>query len=354
MPTDDSLSAKPCLPGEWSAPFVQAGLSTDCSPAPAALPQAFVAAITDQCLVQIKGPDTRRFLQGQVTCDIQALTPQHSLPGAVCDPKGRAYGVFQLLALGDDEVLMQLPLGIVDQVMAQLQKYLAFFKAEMTRADSWLQLGLHGHAAVTSLAGINTSEDKPGEVRTVEGGFIITSTPAPDGSPRHELWLDTQRQALLPSFTVQALHSGAWQRSRIEAGRVVLTPHSSGAFLPQQLNLHALEGISFKKGCYTGQEVVARMHYLGKLKKSLFCLRISPATTPAAAGDHLQSPEGADLGVIIETVQDSDGVGHALAVLSHNVITSGARLTKEPLIHVSLEPLGYAVADQQPPSPKGA
>ncbi|TVP57944.1 MAG: folate-binding protein [Halomonadaceae bacterium] len=353
MATDNPFSATSQLPAEWLPLLQQAGLNTEMDMAPAELPGAFVAVIADQCLVRIHGPDTRRFLQGQVTCDVQGLTPEQSLTGAACDPKGRAYGVFQLLALGDDEVLMQLPLTIADAFVAHLQKYLVFFKAEMTRADHWLQLGLHGSSAVTSLAGADAAMDNPGQVRPVAGGFIIASTPAADGTPRHELWLDSQQCQALPPLTAPTLNSGAWRRSRIEAGLVLLTPDTSGAFLPQQLNLHALGGVSFKKGCYTGQEVVARLHFLGKLKKSLFRLRISPATTPIARGEALESPHGKALGAVVDSIQDSDGFSHALAVLSHEVISTGVRLTNNPQIPVTLEPLGYTVADQQPLPLKG-
>lgn len=338
------------MTADWSEQLQQAGLDSQADTAPGVLPQAFVAPVSDQCLLRIQGPDTRKFLQGQVTCDIQSLSTEQSLTGAACDPKGRVYALFQLLELGEEDVLMQLPVAIAEQVIQQMQKYLAFFKAEMSPLPEWFMLGLHGEKAVSALVGEEAIGDAPGRVRMVSGGYAVARMPTPEGGPRHELWLDGDRLDRLPDLNVAtvAIESvAAWRRSRIESGLVALTPETAGAFLPQNLNLHALEGVSFKKGCYTGQEVVARMHYLGSLKKSLFRVRIEAAGEAAAPQARLESPEGKTLGSLVETVRDRDGVCHGLAVLSHGVLDSGARLTGHPGARVTLESMGYTVPDQQ-------
>lgn len=340
------------MTADWSEQLQKAGLDPQTDIAPGILPQAFVAPVSDQCLLRIQGPDTRKFLQGQVTCDIQALSTEQSLTGAACDPKGRVYALFQLLALGEEDVLMQLPVAIADQVIRQMQKYLAFFKAEMSTLPEWFMLGLHGEEAVSALVGAEALGDTPGRVRSVSGGYAVARMPTPEGGHRHELWLDGARLDRLPELNVATVNvatesAAAWRRSRIESGLVALTPETAGAFLPQNLNLHALEGVSFNKGCYTGQEVVARMHFLGSLKKSLFRVRIDEAGEAAEPQARLESPEGKVLGSLVETVTDRDGICHGLAVLSHGVLDSGARLTGHPGARVTLESMGYTVPEQQ-------
>ncbi|MDX1589479.1 MAG: hypothetical protein R3296_11125 [Oleiphilaceae bacterium] len=331
------------MTADWPETLHEAGLDTRTPTAPGVLPESFVAPVSDQTLLRIQGPDTRKFLQGQVTCDINALSDQQSLAGAACDPKGRVYALFQLLSVAEDEVLMQLPVAIVETVMKQMQKYLAFFKAEMTPAPEWFMLGLHGEAAVSTMVGREAAADAPGQVRPLEEGFAIARMPSPDGAPRHELWLNR-----LPDLTVDKASAAAWRLSRIGSGLVALSADTVGGYLPQQLNLHALDGVSFKKGCYTGQEVVARLHYLGKLKKSLFRLRIEGTATDPAPEERIESPQGKSLGNLVESIMDSDGHCHGLAVLSHEALNTGLRLASQPEARVSLEPMGYTVPDQQP------
>jgi len=97
--------------------------------APDKLPDTFMAPIDNHQVFEIQGPDTDRFLQGQVTCDIQQLTSDTSLPGAACNPKGRAYALFRLLRVSEDCVMMRLPAAIAEDVSNQLSKYLAFFQS---------------------------------------------------------------------------------------------------------------------------------------------------------------------------------------------------------------------------------
>jgi len=321
----------------WSAQLTAGGFNLSTTTAPTELPSTFCAVARNYCLLSVQGPDTEKFLQGQLTCDLKDLTETRSIPGAACNPKGRAYALFQLAKMAEDHVLLRVPAAIADDVVAHLQKYLAFFKAEMTREDDWIVLGTVGG---------DVGEDSPGSVRPVKGGLSITLHSSSDGVPRHEYWLNMNRLEQLPEITFPKASSAAWHRALIESGLVTLSPEIAGAFVPQNLNLHAIAGISFRKGCYTGQEVVARMHYLGKLKKSLFRLQITGATRTPAIGDSVSDENGKSLGSIVDRVTDTSGTTHALAVLSHQVLATTPRLTEQPEAAVSLEPLGYEVPDQ--------
>lgn len=324
------------------------GLDPEAVTVPSRLPENFTAVCSNYRLFHIQGPDTNRFLQGQVTCNIDELTTSTSLTGAACTPKGRAYLLFRLLRLDDDHILMRIPEGIAEDVVAQLQKYLAFFKAEMTPADDWMILGTVGEQAAAAF----TEGDIPRELDSVaatHGGYLVTTHPLPDTRPRHEFWLDTSLVSA-DTCTDRAINpqpAVTWHLSEIQSGLITLTPETEGEFVPQNLNLHATGGISFTKGCYTGQEVIARMHYLGQLKKSLFRLQIEGASRPVRIGDALHQDKGRKLGTVVDCVTDSSGTSHALAVLSHDVLTSAIMMGDEPDARVRLLPVSYVIPEQQ-------
>jgi len=313
---------------------------------PAALAQGATAPIDQHRLFHIEGPDTARFLQGQSTCDLNQLSTTQSLAGAFCTPKGRAYALFRVVSRREDAVLIRLPAAIADDVVAQLQKYLMLFKAEMTPADDWMMLGATGQQAITAFT---DSVPEPDAVVTIDGGYVVGTTALPDGTPRAEIWLDGR--ALEPGACVEkALRPApprAWALSEILAGLTTLNQDTASTYVPQNLNLHATNAISFNKGCYTGQEVVARMHFLGELKKSLFRLEITNADPIPVTGDELSTPEGRKVGSITDALQDDEGVTHALAVLSHTILDSGVSLADRPGATVQLAPMGYQVPEQQ-------
>ena len=313
---------------------------------PDTLAQGATAPVEQYRLFHIEGPDTARFLQGQSTCDINQLSTAQSLTGAFCTPKGRAYALFRVISRREGAVLVRLPAAIADDVVTQLQKYLMLFKAEMTPANDWMMLGATGQQAITVFT---DSVPEPDAVTPIESGYVTGTTPLPDGTPRAEIWLDGQ--SLTPSACAEKAFRPAppraWALSEILAGLTTLSKETAGAYVPQNLNLHATDAISFNKGCYTGQEVVARMHFLGELKKSLFRLEITNADPLPATGDELSTPEGRKVGSITDALQDDEGVTHALAVLSHTILDSGVSLADRPGASVTLAPMGYQVPEQQ-------
>lgn len=311
--------------------------------APDQLPDSFSAPLADHQAFEIKGPDTDRFLQGQVTCDIQELTTGTSLPGAACNPKGRAYALFRLLRVAEDRVMMRVPASIADDVSNQLDKYLAFFKAQMTRADDWSLTGIVGAEAASSLSGMDRVPDACNDVESTDRGFLIAVPPLPDGTRRFELW-----QRGDPVATGQAsLPVEAWRLSEIHSGLITLSSATVGAYIPLNLNLHAINGVSFQKGCYTGQEVIARMHHLGQLKKSLFRLTASFLDSTPAVGDPLVDADGSKLGEITDCVATEGGNCEMLAVLSHKAMERSITLADQPAACISLAPMGYRVPEQQ-------
>lgn len=316
---------------------------SDIMTAPDKLPDTFTAPIDNHRVFEIRGPDTDRFLQGQVTCDIQQLTADTSLPGAACNPKGRAYALFRLLRISGDCIMMRLPAGIAEEVRTQLDKYLAFFRAEMTPAEQWSLTGLVGTESAIPHAGPDQLPGAFNRVTRTATGYLVATLPLADGTPRFELW----EPASATDTDTRHMPASAWSLTEIQSGLTTLSPETVGAYIPLNLNLHAIDGVSFTKGCYTGQEVIARMHHLGQLKKSLFRLEATFVDSTPVIGDSLVDEDGGKLGTVTDCITTEAGDCHLLAVLSHRAVTATITLADQPGARVRLRPMGYRVPEQQ-------
>ncbi len=257
--------------------------------------EALYAELTDYCLLHLSGPDSEKFLQGQATCDLLELTRERALIGSANTPKGRTYGVF-LIARIEDGMLLRLPAGIASECKARLDKYRIFFKTQLEFYDRYKVIGIYGAAAeqtVTERFGPLPAKDL--EVTRGEDYFIVRQPGAP---VRYELWTSRTSDCTAEGVSNQA--NALWHWLETSAGVAIMSPDIIDEFVPQMLNLQALGAISFKKGCYTGQEIVARMRYLGKLKKRLYLFQIEsdleiPANTP------LQTPDGQKCGQVVQS-----------------------------------------------------
>ena len=245
-------------------------------------------------LIAAQGADAERFLQGQLTCDVRQVTAEHSLIGAHCNPKGRGLASFRLFRREDSYVL-QLPGAMTAAALSRLRKYLLMSKATLEDAsDALARIGVAGPNAE------NLLKSALGAVPATMNGVIstglhpsITAIRLPGRQPRFELHgsaseLITVWNALKPDVT--PVGAEPWRLLDILAGMPTIYPETVEAFVPQMINLQQLEGISFQKGCYTGQEIVARTHYLGKLKRRMYLARIDSLNAPRP-GDALFSPQ---------------------------------------------------------------
>lgn len=310
--------------------------------APDKFPDTFRTPIDQHRIFEIQGPDTDRFLQGQVTCDIQALTTDTSLPGAACNPKGRAYAVFRLVRISEERVLIRLPATIAEEVRSQLDKYLAFFKADMEAAQDWSLTGIVGTEAAMMHVAPDAIPGALNQVSATERGYLVATVPLPNGTPRFELWEHGEESG----SDVRTLPASAWHLTEIQSGLTLLSPETAGAYIPLNLNLHAIDGVSFTKGCYTGQEVIARMHHLGQLKKSLFHLEARFVDSTPAIGDALVDEDGGKLGAITDCIATEAGDCHLLAVLSHKAMQATITLADQPAALIRICPMGYSVQEQ--------
>jgi len=231
-----------------------------------------ICPVAHLAILSVSGKDAAKFLQGQITCDVNEVSGQKSSPGALCNPKGRAITTF-LLVKADDIFLMVLPQELLEPVKKRLQMYV--LRSDVTLTDSSDQLCLIGLCSPATDAGAliaTTRQD------IISINFSATQS-------RHLVIAETNQAIALWSERVsdhdfQPKNSDQWRYLDIISGLPWLTTETSEEFIPQMLNLDLLGGISFNKGCYTGQEIVARTHYLGKAKRALFLAECDTPSTP--------------------------------------------------------------------------
>lgn len=250
----------------------------------------FIAPLIDYSVIRVSGIDAEKFLQGQFSCDIREVNSEQSRMGTANTAKGRAYAIFRIVKQ-DSDYLIRLPSVIAKDFCERLNKYIVFSKATITMDDKVCILGFSGSLSALS----NLPESAAQRPINVDeciniNGNIIIKVPS-ETTSRYEIWSDFEMaQSLLPPlpednskvrYGTQAL----WNWSEINEGIPDVYPETQESYVPQMLNLQHLNAISFKKGCYTGQEIIARMKYLGKLKKEMFLLSatiespIAPGTT---------------------------------------------------------------------------
>lgn len=269
-------------------------------------------------LIAAYGEDAETFLQGQFTNDISHIDSGHSQLSSYCTPKGRMLANFRIFKR-DETWYLCLPYELLEATLTRLRMYVMRSKVTLEDADDALiRFGLSGPTSAKQLKAITGSI--PEEVDAVIQHENYTLIRVAGIEPRFEIYglLDGMTQ-LWQSLDVDSAPVGAsiWELLHIHAGIPFIVTQTSEAFVPQMANMELINGVDFKKGCYTGQEIVARMHYLGKLKRRMFRININTKQAPAP-GDKLfaaESKGGSGTGTIVSAQQTADGSYDALAVI---------------------------------------
>lgn len=236
-----------------------------------------VYPVLDLAVLKVTGKDAARFLQGQVTCNINELTEQNCSFGAFCNVKGRVIANFLVLKSNDDFLLI-LPSELLDIITEKLRKYI--LRADVQLIDSRDEYCLVG---INQSSSNSFSPVPEHELHMVTEPFRLLKLPS---SKSRYIAVESAKKAieLWSSLTQEqgyhASNSEQWQLLDIEDKIPWVDKETSEEFIPQMLNLDQLGGISFNKGCYTGQEIVARTHYLGKTKRMLFLAESDAAEAP--------------------------------------------------------------------------
>ncbi|SEP67114.1 hypothetical protein SAMN05421693_10329 [Ectothiorhodospira magna] len=306
-----------------------------------------ICDLSHQGLIRARGEEAAAFLQGQFTCDVSEVGPQHSLPGAWCTAKGRMVCTFRLFNRGD-AFYLRLPREQVETVLKRLSMYVLRAKVTLEDAgDAFIPLGLSGPHGETLLKDA-LGGDIPTQANACTRHDSITIIRIPGHHPRFELYGDLESmQQLWHALNVHCAPVGAaqWALMDILAGIPNLYPATAEAFVPQMTNLQQLGGVSFNKGCYPGQEVVARMQYLGKLKRRMYLIHL-PVETPPQPGDSLVDPDQPSdqpAGTIVDAQRHPDGGVAALAVMQITSAEAGqSRLERPDGAPAQVVPLPYA------------
>jgi len=243
-------------------------------------------------LVHAGGEDAGEFLQNQLTNDVESLEDGRSTLAGYCNPKGRLISLFRIWRHGDGFVL-QLPRDLYEAAIERLRKYVLRAKVELGVDPDHVAFGVCGKTvskALEKLAGGLPARDNE-VIRS--GELAIVRIPG-DGRPRYEI--AGPAKACISTWQKLALHAtvvGSWTWARVDilAGIPNITTANSEAFIPQMVNMDRLDAVNFRKGCYPGQEIVARMHYLGNLKQRMGRFRVDAEAHPHP-GDRVYTPDG--------------------------------------------------------------
>ncbi len=244
-------------------------------------------------LLRARGADAETFLQGQLSNDVRQLTAEHGQLSSYCTPKGRMLAVLHLMRDGDD-ILIQLPASLAVTVLPRLKMFILRSKVTLEEVGDKVAIGLSGPLA-TELVSTHFGASPSAAHDCIQRDGMLAMA-LPGIHPRYQivatpsmlrgLWQKLEPDTRAGGYPV-------WRWLDIEAGVPSVWPPSSEAFVPQTTNLELLGGVNFKKGCYPGQEIVARMQYLGKLKQRMVHGHVDGDRAPQA-GDPVYTPAYGD------------------------------------------------------------
>jgi hypothetical protein len=280
--------------------------------APTAVRTAQLVKLHDLGYLRANGPDADGFLQGQLSNDLRLLTPQRAQLSSYNSPKGRMLAVLHLFRHGES-VILEVHRSVLEATLKRLRMFVLRSRLKLDDASGELPaLGLIGAGAAERLRRIGLPVPET-SLETAHANGLLIMRRAGD-VPRYSLHGSATALSELEQ-TLDARDGAAetWKRLDIQAGLPTIYPQTQDHFVPQMCNLDLLGGVSFDKGCYTGQEIVARLHYLGQVKRRLFRARVGGV---AAAGQEIfDAGSGTQaVGEVVDAVSDGSG-NSLLAVL---------------------------------------
>ncbi|MBA53689.1 MAG: hypothetical protein CMK89_04475 [Pseudomonadales bacterium] len=280
--------------------------------------EPYVALLDCMAVIRVSGEEAGTFLQGQVTCDVVKLGDQEAVLGAHCNAKGRAQATFICAKQGDDYLLV-LPADQVESTVQALSKFAMFSKAEVT--------------ADTSLLVCAGSIDS-----TVASAFTLPELGTlglVPGSAAGEFVSAVQGKGL------PLVGDNAWVLGQITSGVVHITANQSEQWIPQEINYDLVNGVNFTKGCYKGQEIVARIHYRGQTKIRVFPMEIT-GSEQVKIGDKIVC-DGSN-GTILAVAKVSDRTLRVLSTLKTELSESeNLQLEQIDGCEIRVLPLPYAI-----------
>ena len=309
----------------------------------------FVCAADELGLILVNGADARDFLQNQLSNDIDFIDESRSQLSSYSTPKGRMLGIFRVVQVSNGYILITAR-AMVMPLLETLYKYIV--QAQVTLADAsdyFARIALQTDRA--EVTGHPLLAAQPGAV--LQNDSVISLQLDPLGTQRRylvmclsadeaiELWNGFANQLQVAGFS-------SWRLAEIKAGMPAIYPQTAEQFVLQMANLGVLDAVSFKKGCYPGQEIVARMQYLGKLKRRMFLARLETDSLPLP-GDELVFRGKTEIdgsGQVVDAEFDQDGVCHCLYIAQISKADAGSlQLLKQPQTSIQNVDLPYSLDD---------
>jgi len=293
--------------------------------------------------IRAAGADAQSFLQSQLSNDINLLQDAQAQLSAYCNPKGRMLAQFLILPDQQDYLLL-LPKSILEATLKRLRMFILRSQVTLTDvSDEIISIGLVGHDVAQSV---------PGAVSLPAEDYRLTQTPddliakLPAPWPRY-LLLCSPKQATSfwqqASTQLLATDQHLWHWLDILAGLPSIWPQTVEEFVPQMLNLELINGVNFKKGCYPGQEIVARMHYLGKPKRRMYRLTLETGPLPAPGTDIYEAQgDGQSAGKIV-LAEAGPSETQCLAVIKTDKANTSLRLGAPDGPELAMLSLPYSV-----------
>lgn len=274
--------------------------------------------------ILVSGVDARTFLQGQLSADLDTLGRNRAVLASCNSPQGRVQAIAWLIERSDG-IVMLLPATMMDTTLARLRKYVMRSKVKLESEPQHLHLGFVDPAAVPT--GISLGGDRSHVEH--EGNSYISL-------PGHDAVLLLSAQ---PMADPDAAADLQWRLDDIRAGLPQVYPQTHESFVAQMLNLDLLDGISFAKGCYTGQEIIARTHYRGTIKRRMF--RFTTNAAPPVPGARIVS-NGEHAGDVVDAAPTASG-SELLAVVSVAQVGEPLELDASPGSTLQRTELPYSV-----------
>ena len=258
------------------------------------------APLTHEALLRLKGQDACKFLQGQTTADFAKAQSLDVIPGAFCDVKGRVIADFRALVVSPDDIILCVNESLANLLTTHLSKYLMFSKADLTQTSDhpWGLTGPEAHGQV----GADARPLTPSRAVALTQGWLIplanqTSLLITNDSATIEINLNN---ASLEGYI------SAWSALGCLRGEARVTSVTTGKYLPQDLSYDLAGWVSFDKGCYTGQEIIARLHWRGTPKRRLYH-GTAPTKHSTAGTKLLSKTDNRAVGSIVNTAESKHG-----------------------------------------------
>lgn len=300
----------------------------------------YLLPLSEYRLIVVSGKDALSFLQGQCTCDFTSLDAGAFTLGAHCSPKGRMISSFVAAKLDENTIGLRVHASIASSALETLKKYAVFSKATLEIKEDAILIGLLGE-------NVRTLENIPsvGFQQKISGNGVYLR----HSEDQAECWLLASNAAelkelkLVSHFTLRE-DEQLWHLHQIRRGIGEVRAETQEQLLPQEINLQLTGGVSFKKGCYTGQEIVARLHYRGQLKKHMYRGAVQTDHAPEPGHAIFDGISDAKKGMIINAVKLDDQQYELLAVCEDRLIDANLG-TLDPNSHTKIQwlDLPYAI-----------